>query len=69
MLDFDSISINWPSFIPTFWLFLLLKALGNIYIVIICFPVYEVMNSNQVFSYNTKIVGTKIQKLNLNWSW
>ena len=35
-------SINWPNFIV--WLPVLLEILGNIFIVVICFPVYDVVN-------------------------
>ena len=37
-----SYSINWPNFIVS--LALLLQILSNMYIVIICFPVYDIIN-------------------------
>ena len=60
-------SINWPSF-KFAWLLLVLEMLGNICIVIICFPVCEVMNFEinlsiliKPFSYMTKKSGPKIE--------
>ena len=57
--------INWPNFIV--WMLLFLEILGNMYIVIICFPVRDVINFeinlgflNKPFFYMTKNVGTKI---------
>ena len=57
--------INWPNFIV--WMLLFLEILGNMYIVIICFPVRDVINFeinlgflNKPFFYMTKKVGTKI---------
>ena len=59
-------SINWPNFIV--WLPLLLGILGNISVVIICFPVYDLINFEinltfliKSFSCMTKEVKTKIK--------
>ena len=53
--------INCPNF--TVWLPLLLEIYGNMCILIICFPVYDVINLSfliRPFSYMTKEMRTEI---------
>ena len=61
-------SINWPNLIV--WLPLLLVILGNVFIVIICYPVFDVINFEinlsffiKQFFYIIKNLGQKLTYL------
>ena len=65
---FSYFSIDWPD--PLVWLPLILEVMGDIYIVIICFLVYDVINFEINFSflikpfyYRTKKSGQKCEYL------
>ena len=57
-------SINWPNFIA--WLPLLLEILGNTCIVIICFPVCDVINFEFNLNFPLKLFPTWSKKLEQN---
>ena len=54
---------NWPHFIG--WLPLLLEILGNICVVIICFPIYDVKDSEIKLSFLIKLFSKMAKKIDL----
>ena len=57
--------INSPNFIV--WLLLLLEILGNICIVIICFPIYDVVNFENNLSFFSSDFPTRPKRLGLKF--
>ena len=47
-----SYSINWTNFVV--WLPLILEILGNVYIAIVCFPGYDIINFEIIFIFLIK---------------